>query len=510
MKKRALFSLYNTAKVEEFAEHLAQMGWEIIASRETVDILSRKGLSVIDIADFTGVKEDYGFPPTLHPKVESYLASDNREERIDLVYIINYPLSKGNDVGGLTLLALAAKGKRIPVTSVHDMELVVDEIRVNGRISDELHLKLLDKTNALIASHYDSLVLERMPYDAIFGTFQYNLLNGENPYQTPAAIFAAKQNDALSLTNFKQLSGELPCFTNLADSDSIIHIISLASEAFKLRYSKIPYICVASKHGNPCGMAVDWSSPSAAVEKALFGNPQAVWGGEVITNFTIDEEIAELLLKSRGRESMLGTPFWMLDVILAPKFNQGAVEALGKNKNRKLFENDALYSPFVTKSKWTYRFVRGGFLRQPPNNYILDFSEAGFVEKGLNKEVDNHADSLIVAWATAFGSFHGGNEIAIAKDSALITCCGASATVEAVRHAIFKAEYLKHDLEGSVFAADAFFPFIDAPELLVKAGVTAGLVPSGGKAIESVISFFKGSNVDIFYIPAEYRGFCRH
>src|SRR3989304_8483605 len=111
-----------------------------------------------------------------------------------------------------------------------------------------------------------------MPYDAIFGTFQYNLLNGENPYQPPAAIFAAKQNDALSLTNFKQLSGELPCFTNLADSDSIIHIISLASEAFKLRYSKIPYICVASKHGNPCGMAVDWSSPSAAVEKGLFGN----------------------------------------------------------------------------------------------------------------------------------------------------------------------------------------------------------------------------------------------
>ena len=507
MKKRALFSLYNTAKVEEFAEYLVQMGWEIIASRETVDILSRKGLSVIDIADFTGVKEDYGFPPTFHPKVELFLtSSDDNEKRIDLVYVINYPLSKGNDVGGLTLLALAAKGKRIPITSVSDMKLVVDEIKANGKISDELHLKLLNKTNALISSHYDDLITEKMSYDAVFGTFKYGLRNGENPYQSPASFFAAKGNDPLSLSNFKQLSGEQPCFTNLADSDCIIQTISLASEAFRLKYGKSPYICIAAKHGNPCGMAIDWDSPYVAVEKTLFGNPRAIWGGEVITNFTIDQKIAELLFKSNERERSIGSSSWMLDVILAPEFNREAVDILGINKIRKLFENKALYSPFLIKAKWTYRFVRGGFLRQPPNNYVLNLEEAKFIGQELN----NDMDSLIIAWVAAFSSNHGGNEVALAKKSALISCGGAPSTVEAVQHAVFKAEYLGHNAGDSVFAADAFFPFIDAPELLVKAGITAGLVPLGGKAIEKVMLFFKENDVNMFYIPEIYRGFCRH
>lgn len=507
MKKKALFSLYNTEKVERFAADLVQAGWEIIASKETVEILSRKRLPVVDIADFTGVKENYGFPPTLHPKVELFLtSSDDNEKRIDLVYVINYPLSEGNDVGGRTLLALAAKGKRIPITSVSDMELVIDKIKANGKISDELHSKLLDKTNALISSHYDDLISEKIPYDTVFGTFKYGLKNGENPYQSPASLFAAKGNDPLSLSNFKQLSGEPPCFTNLADSDCIIQTISLASEAFRLKYGKTPYICIAAKHGNPCGMAIDWDSPYVAVNKALFGNPRAIWGGEVITNFTIDQKIAELLFKSNERERSIGSSSWMLDVILAPEFTREAVDILGINKIRKLFENKALYSPFLIKAKWTYRFVRGGFLRQPPNNYVLNLEEAKFIGTELN----NDMDSLIIAWVAAFSSNHGGNEVALAKKSALISCGGAPSTVEAVQHTVFKAEYLGHDIGDSVFAADAFFPFIDAPELLVKAGITAGLVPSGGKAIEKVMLFFKENNVNMFYIPEVFRGFCRH
>lgn len=505
MKKRALFSLYNTEKVEGFAKALIGKGWEVLASKETVEILLTNGLPVTDISDFTGVKEDYGFPPTLHPKVEAYLTS-NKGERIDLVYVVNYPLSEGNDVGGRTLLALAAKGRRIPAMSVSDMEEVVAEIEASGEISIGLHNRLLDKTNALISRHYDELVVERMPYDAIFGTFQYDLMNGENPYQIPAALFAANGDDPLAVGRFQQLSGDPPCFTNMADSDCILQTISLAAEAFRLKYGKAPFISVAAKHGNPCGMAIDWEHPLTAVKKALFGNPRAIWGGEVVVNFTVDDKIAEFLLRSDDREKTVGNPSWMLDIIMAPRFIGKAVDILGKNKNRKLLENEALSSPSISRAEWHYRFMRGGFLRQPPNNYVLNLKEAEFSGNGTFKDTD----ALIVAWAVVFTSFHGGNEVALAKDRALISCGGGPSTVEAVQHALFKAGYLGHDTRGSVFAADAFFPFTDAPELLVKGGVVAGLVPSGGKAIEEVKSFFKRNEVDMYYLNDKYRGFYRH
>jgi phosphoribosylaminoimidazolecarboxamide formyltransferase / IMP cyclohydrolase len=505
MAKRALFSLYETHKASIFAEELIKLGWEIIASEETAKILSAKGMPVTNLADFTGVDKDYGVPPTLHPKVEYLLTSDGMDERLDLVYIINYPLSVGNDVGGRTILALAAKGKRIPVCSLADMEMVVSELKSKGDISDDFRSRLIDKVNASISHHYDALVADRMRYDAVFGSLRYNLLNGENPYQVPASLFEARAEDSLSLHKFIQLSGETPCFTNLADSDCLIHTISLTAEAFEKRSGKCPYICVASKHGNPCGMAVDWDVPGRATEKALFGNPRAVWGGEVITNFAVDGNIAEVLRRSTRREAEIGSSAWMLDVVLAPGFSGEAIEILGKNKRRKLLANEVLHRPFLARADWSYRFVRGGFLRQPANSYVLDFEKTELVGRS-----ENDLDSLTIAWAVAYSSFHGGNEVATAKDAALLSCCGAPSTVESVRHCIFKAEYLEHDLDGSVFAADAFFPFVDAPELLAKAGVRAGIVPSGGKAMVDVEAFFGESDISMYYIPEAYRGFCRH
>ena len=507
MKKTALFSLFTLEKVEKFARNLIKAGWDIIASRETVEYLSRKGIAVTDIADFTGVRENYGFPPTLHPKVEHYVTSTKGKKRIDLVYVINYPLSVGNDIGGRTLLALAAKGRRIPVMSVADMEMVVNELKKYGKLSENLHLQLLDKTNAQISSHFFDLVKERKSFEAIFGEFKYPLKNGENPYQIPAELFSTHNSDNLSLSNFKQISGESPCFTNLADSDSIIQTLSLCGEAFRKHYKKVPYICIAAKHGNPCGMAVDWNDPAVAIKNALFGNPRAIWGGEVITNFKIDERNAKLLIRSKKRKELIGDYAWMLDIVIAPCFTRKAIDILGKRRQRKLFENPELFFPFVTQLRWSYRFVRGGFLRQPPHNYILNLKDADFIGEELE---GCSIDSLIIAWATAYSSNLGGNEIAIAKDRSLISCGGGSATIDAVQSAIFKAKNLGHSLHGGVFAADSFFPFIDAPQLLAEAGITAGVVPSGGKAIKDVKTFFEDNHISIFYLPEQFRGFCRH
>ncbi|MEW6609200.1 MAG: hypothetical protein AB1414_17445 [bacterium] len=505
--KRALFSLYDTTNAARYAQDLVELGWTIIASKETVEILSKKQIPVTEIADFTSVKENYGFPPTLHPKVEYCLTAGDANERIDLVYVINYPLSIGNDIGGRTLLALAAKGNRIPVISIEDMEVVVNEIKQYGELSKSLHTNLLDKTNALISWHYFNLIKEKQKYDAVFGEHTYELMNGENPYQIPSSYFSSKTDDGLSLSSFNQVSGECPCFTNLADCDCIVHSLCLSSEAFRKQYGKTPYICIAAKHGNSCGFAIDWDSPAKALDKALFGNALAIWGGEVITNFEIDEELSNKMFKSSEREKLLGNAAWMLDIILAPHFTKEAIDILGKRKQRKVLENPFLSSPFLSPSLWSYRFVRGGFLRQPPLNYILNLKEAEF--SGC-RSTENDIDSLIIAWVTAFSSNHGGNEVAIAKDASLISCGGGPSTVDAAQIAVFKANNLKKDLKNSVFAADAFFPFTDAPELLINSGVRAGIVPAGGKEIENIKNFLKKNNVSMYYLPEQYRGFCRH
>ena len=190
MKHIALFSLNDTSYADQFAKQLIGLGWDIIGSSETVNLLRNNGLSVQDISDFTGVKEGYGFPPTLHAKVEHSLTMDS-ELRIDMVYVIPYPLSVGNDVGGRTLLALAVKGGRIPVMSIGDMNRVVSELSETGRVSESLRLELADKACAEIARHYISLITDKEKYDFLSGQYCYELLNGENPYQAPASIFSA-------------------------------------------------------------------------------------------------------------------------------------------------------------------------------------------------------------------------------------------------------------------------------------------------------------------------------
>ena len=507
MKHVALFSLNDTFYADQFAEQLIKLGWDIIASSETVSLLKKKGLPVQDIADFTGVKEKYGFPPTLHAKVE-YALTANGQPRSDLVYVIPYPLSVGNDVGGRSLLALAVKGGRIPVMSIGDMKRVVSEISKTQEVSQSLRLELADKACFEIAMHYSSLVANREKYDFLSGRFSYNLLNGENPYQVPSSAFVLEvEDDPISLLNFKQVSGEAPCFTNIADADCILKTICLAAEAFKLNTESVPYICVAAKHGNACGMGTSNGSPAQAVEKALFGNPRSIWGGEVITNFPVDEQLAEVFIKSERRERLLGDSSWMLDLVMAPSFTSEAISVLGKRKGRKLFENSALHSPLLKRSGFVYRTVRGGFLRQPPANYVLNLQEC---QLGGHSLSESQIQSLIVAWAVAFSSFHGGNEIALAKDSALLSAGGGPSTVEAARVAVARVIECGHDIKGAAFAADAFFPFTDAPSVLCDAGITIGCVPKGGKHETEVKDFFHRRGTVVAYLPEEFRGFCRH
>jgi AICAR transformylase/IMP cyclohydrolase PurH len=511
MPSYALFSVNDTQCVEIFAKCLKSLGWGIICTSKPYEKLTELGFDVILINDFVGISEyNFSFPPTLHPKVEQALTVDDPHCRIELVYNVTYDLSAGNDIGGHTLLALAVKGGRIPVQSLEDMIEVVDQINIKSKISDSYRLKLVNRANYKIMSHYYkvSREFENVDYEVLFSRKNRTLLNGENPYQVPCDLFDAETDDPLALPRFSLLTGANPCFTNMADLDCVIETMCKLSMGFEKNKREIPYITVAAKHGNACGIGIDWTSPDRSVTKALWGNPLAVWGGELMVNFHITAEIATQLFSSEKRESELGTKNWMLDVIVAPSVDPEGEEVFRQRKNTKLFTNPALAGSVTPTPITNYRQVRGGLLKQPGFSYILDLKTVKLVGRELNA-LD--IDSAIIAWAASFTSSHGGNEVAIAAQGFLLGIGGGPSTVDAAKIAIERsALYHENFLDGSIFAADAFFPFEDAPRLLSRAGCKGGIVPAGGIREKEIVEFFKNNNITVAFLDKKIRGFCRH
>lgn len=506
---RALFSLHDTSYAIEFASDLHQLGWEIVCTNETHSILTKSKIPSTSIELFTNTLVSYGAPPTLHPKVESALTNSHIDTSIDLVFDIPYPISNGYDIGGTTLLALAIKGKRIPVFTNNDMKRIIKKLKTSGKVDDELRYSLETKANLFIAQYYISMLQQsKIEGDGWVGIPLRQLLSGENSYQTPCHLFSfSESKDSLSLARFDQLSETPPCFTNLADLDNIIHTLCLAYEAFLKKFKKAPYLALAAKHGNACGFGADWESPEVAIEKALFGNPLAIWGGEFICNFPITESLAKLLHESKARKKTTGSGWWMLDLVAAPAFFPEAKNILSRKKDRKVMVCESLAEPKVYNPAYSFRPIRGGFLRQPPANYILSFldselSGCGFTEQKLG--------SLILAWAVSWSSSLGGNEISLVKDLQLIGSGGGPATTIAASNALVRAQEQGHSTKSAVFAADAFFPFTDAPEILIQAGCNMGLVPKGGKFEKKIRDFFQNHKVDMCFLPEKYRGFCRH
>ncbi len=507
--KRALISVDSLDKVEIVVKNLMGMGWHITATDETVEHMEKRGITVEKISDFVSFNQDFGFPPTFHPKMESALTQDV-PYKIDLVYDVPYQLSKGVDVGGMALLSLAAKGKRIVCFTLEDILNVIEHLRRNAEhqtIPQSYRNDLINKTFAFVSKCYLDLAKKDTEYDGFIGRRYYALMNGENPYQVPSDMFTFDNYEKASLPSFKNLGTNAPCFVNMADLDSILHTLSIISEAFKRNFGKVPYIAIAAKHGNACGAAINWEEPENSLLNALFGNPLAIWGGEFISNFKITEHLAGLLYKSNERKERLGSKYWMLDVVVAPEFDEKAINVLSKKKSRKLLSCRDIYEPNVLMHNWHYRYVRGGFLRHPAPDYVIDFSKITDWDKDLD---DQLLFNIIIAWAVSFSSNHGGNEVAITGDNMLLSAGGGPSTVEAALTAVKRATANGHDLKCSIFGADAFFPFIDAPQVLYNAGCSAGVVPGGGKNEPLVREFFKKNNMKTAFLDPKYRGFIRH
>jgi phosphoribosylaminoimidazolecarboxamide formyltransferase/IMP cyclohydrolase len=488
-KKIALFSVNQLKDIVKFGRILTKRGWKIVATKSAYDALQKNRIAVTSVSDFVGLTEKYKFPPTLHPKMEAALTQDSCPQRIELVYDITYGPDQAIDVGGNTLLALAVKGRRIPVTSYPAMKSVTEAVSRSRDIPKAMRNALICDATKKIADYYNRVAesITEEKTKCLKLQWHYDLLNGENPYQQ-AALWSLQQADQLALAHYRLVSDNKPCFTNLADLDCITETMAKLASAFRLQYKKQPFITIAAKHGNACGIGVDWRSKRLSIEKALWGNPLAIWGGEVIVNFNLKAQQARYLVSSEKRKKKLDEARWILDVIAAPGINNQASAILSKRKNTKLFINRSLLSPAPSKGPWSYRFTRGGIIKQSIADYCLDIQALHWTQSlGAAKNIDD----ILIAWVAAFSSFHGGNEVALSRKRKLLSCAGGPATLDAAETAISRAQKLHNDISGASFAADAFFPFTDAPSVLADAGVTCGVVPAGGRNQGRVDEFFR-------------------
>lgn len=385
------------------------------------------------------------------------------------------------------------------------------------------------------------------------------LAYAENRCQDPADLLPIKGNrDPLAMHKFKEISGK-PSYISIADGSQVVNILALLQEAFAQSFPDFPYTVIAGKHGNPCGVGISWHDKKEAITKCLFGDPVAVMGGEVVTNFTIDEDLANVLYEV-PLDRPIGRPYWGLDLILAPSFDKKTINLLGKKAKRRLIANKALMTAGLPPNKYALQPVRGGFLRQSSPRFILDIQELTMVGKTLSK--DDFA-TLLIAWAVCWRA--SSNTVTLAKDGMLIgSGCGQQDRIACVRLCLERANRAGHDPKGSLFASDGFFPYAqdaqgciseenpdwtilegmliglaksfpdstnkksklrkltkltnmisrldsrEGPELLIAAGCKGGVVPADGKNLAEVQTLFSEAGLSVAFVAKENRGFSKH
>jgi phosphoribosylaminoimidazolecarboxamide formyltransferase/IMP cyclohydrolase len=212
------------------------------------------------------------------------------------------------------------------------------------------------------------------------------------------------------------------------------------------------------KHTNPCGLASS-DSLVEAWKAALAGDPISAFGGIIITNRTIDEETA-------GEINRL-----FCEVVIAPDFETGALTILQQKKNRILLKQKQFHFP-----KTQFKSLLNGVVVQDKDMATETSADLKLVTQKAATEQE--VKDLI--FANRVMKHLKSNGIALAKNSQLIGIgTGQTSRVDALRQAVQKAEVFNFDVEGSVMASDAFFPFPDCVEIAHQAGITAVIQPGG-------------------------------
>jgi phosphoribosylaminoimidazolecarboxamide formyltransferase/IMP cyclohydrolase len=326
---------------------------------------------------------------------------------------------------------------------------------------------------------------------------------GENAWQAPARLVHDGQ-DPLAIGRFEQLEGSAPSYNNIAELDRQLQTVTHIAAAFDVAEAPVPAIAIGTKHGNCCGAGVA-ESPVTATERMLTGDTRAIFGGCVMLNFGVDQEIANVLLNhaSEGRR--------LLDTVAAPAFSDQALDLLARKLGKcRILANPALasLSRDSLDTAPRRRPVRGGVLEQPNYTFVLDLSDPEVWSHGeLSKR---QRQDLLLAWAV--GSTSNSNTVTLVRHGQLLgNGVGQQDRVGGCALAIRRARDAGHDVSASVAYSDSFFPFPDAPQALIDAGVSAIFSTSGSVRDDVVRQTMIDAGVTVRQLPdRSARGFFGH
>ena len=488
---RALISVSDKTGVVDFAKSLKALGWEVIATGGTMKLLRDHGIEVLNISDVTGFPEICdGRVKTLHPAVHGGLLARrdvpehvaalraNGIEFIDLVCVNLYPFRQtiakpgvemaeaieNIDIGGPSMLRSAAKNFRdvTVVCDPADYAVVLDEMRAHGNTTIDTRLRLSAKAYTHTAE-YDCMIATYMRAQAglpekLFLEFDLvqSLRYGENPHQS-AKFYRSAEEVPFSLAHARQLNGKELSYNNIQDANAALNIVREFEEPF----------CVGLKHMNPCGAAVG-SDVVDAWTKAYEADKVSIFGGIVAVNREVTREVAELM-----------KPIF-LEIIMAPKFSEGALEVLTKKKNLRLLEVDMTRADVHPMQ---YVSVNGGLLAQELDVTTKQVEDSMTVTRVRPDEAQLR--DLNFAWRIV--KHVKSNAIVVVKDGQTVGVgAGQMNRIGSAEIALNEAQS-KGVTEGLIMASDGFFPFDDCVTLASQRGVTAIVQPGGSVRDEDSI-----------------------
>ena len=520
--RRALLSVSDKTGLVPFAEGLVRLGFELVSTGGTARALRDGGLPVTDVSAVTGFPEMLdGRVKTLHPRVHAGILADRRLPAhrqalidawiapFDLVVVNLYPFAAAADrpgitfdelveeidIGGPSMVRAAAKNHASVaiVTSPDRYDGVLMALTNGATLPIELRSALAIEAFRHTAA-YDARIAAELPCrmdaagvalpdepglprsgDRFPPTLTLplekieSLRYGENPHQ-PAALYR-RVGPGADRGPFG--SGEPPLQGKPLSYNNVLD----ASAAVALARSLHGAACVIVKHTNPCG-ASERETILDAWQAAVAGDPVSAFGGVVALTREVDRPLAEALTSI------------FLEVVAAPAFDESARMVLAGKPNLRLIVDSTLTGeadPGWPSATGSIRTAGGAVLVSAPDSRPDDPS-AWVTPTSRPPTVAEQRD-LELAWRLVRGATS--NAIVLVKDGRQIGLgSGQTSRVDAARQAVDQARAIsgRDSLVGAACGSDAFYPFPDAVEVCLEAGVTAFVQPGGSMRDADVLS----------------------
>ena len=497
--RRALLSVSDKTGLVEFARQLHGLGIELLSTGGTHRLLKDQGIPAKEVSEVTGFPEIMdGRVKTLHPKIHGGIlgrrGTDDAVMKqhgiapIDLIVVNLYPFEQtvakpectrdeaieNIDIGGPAMLRAAAKNHAhvAVVVDPQDYSRVLEQVRA-GDVSQALREDLATKAFAH-TSRYDAAVSgylsslgadgKRSAFPGVLGLQfekRLGLRYGENPHQR-AAFYTERTAPAGTIAAAKQLQGKELSYNNLADADAALECVK----------QFVKPACVIVKHANPCGVAVSLDGIGKAYDLAHQTDPTSAFGGIIAFNRELDGATLRTILDRQ-----------FVEVVIAPRISAEVAKLAAAKPNVRLLDCGAW--PEQPPASFDYKRIAGGLLVQDSDLAMTNPEELKVVTKRAPSEAELH--DLVFAWKVA--KYVKSNAIVYAKNRQTIGVgAGQMSRIYSAKIAGIKAADEKLEVQGSVMASDAFFPFRDGIDAAAAAGIRAVIQPGGSMRDNEVIA----------------------